>query len=117
MNENLNSHRPTEILDILHSEPSSPIHRPLVVEYINHFASKANHLTKEELYGKEGHGIAADLLRILALQGLFGSGGYDWITEEDEPNLYTMQHYASLLDESPDKPEVWEKLLSLASKI
>lgn len=92
------------------AEPSSRNIRPAMVNYLKLLSQRIDSLTSEELIGGEGHSIAMDIAGAIAFQGADGVSGDDWVTCDEEPELYEILNVAVVLDEEPEDFANWKKL-------
>ncbi len=99
------------------AEPSSRDIRPAMVNYLKLLSQRIDSLTSEELIGGEGHSVAMDITGALAFQGADGVNGDDWVTRDEEPELYEILNVAAMLDEDSEDFANWKKLSLLLQSL
>lgn len=107
----------SELRQKIFVEPVGCHIRPAIVEFIKLLVARAGRLSNEELLRGEGVDISSAICGALAWQGARGVEGNDWITAEDEPELYELLRIAGTLDVDNEQLGQWMQLFKVAGKL
>ncbi|MFF0492840.1 hypothetical protein ACFYTQ_27735 [Nocardia sp. NPDC004068] len=122
MNEPTNPKRldETQLRLKVYSEPTSKKLRPYIVEYLRRRAAEARAVSNEDMLRGKGAGWgdpAGYICGALAWQGADGVEGDDWITEEDEPELFQALQLSGKLDIDTNNQTAWDELLAIIDRL
>lgn len=107
----------TQLRLAVHSEPTTQALRPYVVEYLRRRAAEAQALSNDEILHSKGWDKASRICGALAWQGADGVEGDDWITEEDEPELFQALQLSGKLDIDSNNQAAWDELFAIIDKL
>ena len=97
------------------TEPATVRLRPQLISFIELLTDRARSLSEEELFSSKGADLSSLMCGALAWQGARGVEGDDWITEQDEPELYELLQITGSLDVDNNQPDKWVRLFNVVS--